>query len=341
MKAAVIRGRGTVELKDLPKPVIGVNEVLVRMRSCGVCGTDIEKFHGDYITQPVLGHEVAGEVEEVGADVQNVKKGDRVIVHHHISCRSCFYCKNGLETLCEAYPRSNLDPCGFAEYFRVPEALVKGETVYKLPPSMSFEEGSLVEPTACCIRALFKSGVKAGNSVAVFGVGPAGLTCVQLLKLHGTAPIFAIDVLDSRLQMASKIGADLAFDPAKEDVPARIIESTEGVGADYAIVATGNPRAIVEAVSSVRKGGKIVLFGSPARGVLVSLDLTRLFLREISIQSSYSTSESEMQMALDLIGTERIRPSQLITHRVPLERTVEALRLAESGKEAVKVIVEN
>jgi L-iditol 2-dehydrogenase len=340
MKAAVISGRGAVELRELPRPVIGVGEVLVRMRSCGVCGTDIEKFHGDYITQPVLGHEVAGEVEEVGADVQIVKKGDRVIVHHHISCRSCFYCKNGLETLCEAYPGSNLDPCGFAEYFRVPEALVKGETVYKLLPSMSFEEGSLVEPTACCIRALIKSGIKAGDSVAVFGAGPAGLTHVQLLRLHGTAPIFAIDVLESRRQMALKIGADLTFDPTTEDVPARVLESTKGAGADCAIVATGNPKAIFQAISSVRKGGKIQLFGSPARAP-VPLDLTRLFLREISIQASYSTSETEMQMALDLIGTERIRPSQLITHRVPLERIVEALHLAESGKEAVKVIVEN
>jgi len=300
----VLGGRGIVDLKDVPRPVIGVNEVLVRMRSCGVCGTDIEKFHGDFITSPVLGHEVAGEVEEVGTDVQIVKKGDRVIVHHHISCRSCFYCKNGLETLCEAYPRSNLDPCGFAEYFRIPEAPVKGETVYKLPPSMSFEEGSLVEPTACCIRALIKSGIKAGDSFAVFGVGPAGLTHVQLLRLHGTAPIFAIDVLESRRRMALKVGADLTFDPATEDVPARILDTTEGAGADCAIIATGNPKAVALAISSVRKAGKILLFGSPARAP-VPLDLARLFLRETSILARYSTSETEMQMALDLIGTEQ------------------------------------
>jgi L-iditol 2-dehydrogenase len=340
MKAAVISGRGTIDLKDLPRPTIGVNEVLVHMRSCGVCGTDIEKFHGDYITPPVLGHEVAGEVEEAGNAVQKLKKGDRVIVHHHISCRSCFYCKNGLEPLCEAYPKSNLDPCGFAEYFRIPEALVKGETIYRLPPSMSFEQGSLVEPTACCIRALVKSGIKAGESIAVFGVGPAGLTHVQLLRLLGTARIFAIDVLESRRQMALKIGANLAFDPTTEDVPARILEGTEGTGVDSAIVATGNPKAITQAINSVRKAGKILLFGSPARAPF-SLDLIHLFLREISIQTSYSTSETEMQMALDLIGTERIRPSQLITHRVPLEHIEEALHLAESGKEAVKVIVEN
>ncbi len=221
---------------------IGAGEILVHMRSCGICGTDIEKFHGDHITPPILGHEVAGEIELAGSDIEAFRKGDRVIVHHHISCRSCFYCKNGLETLCEAYPKSNLDPCGFAEYFRVPEPLVKGGTVYKLPASMSFEEGSLVEPTACCIRALRKSGIKAGNSVAIFGVGPVGLTHVQLLKLYGAAPIFAIDVLESRRQMALRLGADTTLDPVSEDVTRKVLDGTEGRGVDFVIVATGNPK---------------------------------------------------------------------------------------------------
>jgi L-iditol 2-dehydrogenase len=341
MKAAFVTGKGAIEIKDMPPPTIGADEILVHMRSCGVCGTDIEKFHGDHITPPILGHEVAGEIEATGSNVQTYKRGDRVIVHHHISCRSCFYCKNGLETLCEAYPKSNLDPCGFAEYFRVPESLVKGETVYKLPDSITFEMGSMVEPTACCIRALRKSRIRAGNNVAVFGAGPVGLTHVQLLRLYGIAPIFAIDMLKLRCQMASKLGADLTLDPNIEDVPETILAQTAGRGVDYAIVATGNPKAIQQAASSVRKGGKVVLFGAPKRGTLVSLDISRLFLHEITVESSYSTSEIEMQMALDLIRTQRVDPSQMITHRLPLERVIEALHLAESGREAVKVVVEN
>jgi L-iditol 2-dehydrogenase len=340
MKAAFIAGRGTVETRDIPRPTIDADEILIHMRACGVCGTDLEKFHGDHITPPVLGHEVAGEIESTGKDIQTFRQGDRVIVHHHISCRSCFYCKNGLETLCESYPKSNLDPCGFAEYFRVPKELVKGGTVYKLPDSMSYEEGSLVEPTACCIRALTKSGIKSGNSVAIFGVGPVGLTHVQLLKLYGASPIFAIDVLESRRQMASSLGANTTLDPTIQDTSRRIVDGTEGRGVDFAIVATGNPMAVQQATSSVRRGGRIVLFGAPARGTLVSLDLSRLFLQEINIQSSYSTSETEIQMALGLMKSARIQSSQLITHRLPLERVVEALHLAESGK-AVKVIVEN
>src|SRR3972149_4378070 len=337
MKAAVIAGKGIVELRDMPNPTIGAGEILVRMRCCGICGTDIEKGHGEHVTTPILGHEVAGAVEEVGKGIQALRKGDRVTVHHHISCRSCFYCKNGLETLCEAYPKSNLHPCGFAEFFRVPEPLVKGGTVYKLPPSITYEEASQVEPTACCLRALRKSGFKAGASVAVFGVGPAGLTHVQLLKLYGAAPIYAVDVIENRRDMALKVGADATFDPVTYDVPQEISRGTDGRGTDFAIVATGNPKAIQQAVASVRKGGKVTLFGAPARGTMVSLDVSQLFLRETGFQSSYSTSETEMRIALELIATGRIRPSLLFTHRLPLGRVTEAISLAESGKEAVKV----
>ncbi len=330
-----------VELRELPRPQVRSGDMLVHMRVCGICGTDLEKIHGENITPPVLGHEVAGEIEETGAQVRDFKKGDRVLVHHHVSCLSCLYCKNGLETLCEAYPKSNLDPCGFAEYFRVPETLVKGGAVYSLPGSMSYEEGSQVEPTACCIRALRKADVKAGSSVAVFGVGPAGLTHLQLLKLYGAAPIFAVDLIERRREMAVKLGADVTLDPSTDDVPKVISQVMSGLGVDYAIVATGNLKAVGQAFSSVRKGGRVILFGAPPRGALLSLDVSRLFLHEISFLSSYSTSETEMRMALDLIETKLISHSQLITHRLPLSRAVEAFRLAEQNSGAVKVIVEN
>lgn len=341
MKAAVISGKGIVELKESPTPKIGPGELLVHMRACGVCGTDLEKIHGEHITPPILGHEVAGDIAQIGEGVRGFKKGDRVLVHHHVSCRSCFYCKNGLETLCEAYPKSNLDPCGFADYFRVPSTLVEGGTVYRLPDSMSYAEGSQVEPTACCIRALRKAGVNAGNSVAIFGVGPVGLMHLQLAKTYGAAPIIAIDVLENRRDFAVKLGADEALNPTSDDIPTVVSSMTNGLGVDYAIVATGNLRAIEQAFSSVRKGGKVVLFGAPPRGAQLSLDVSRLFLREIKFESSYSTSETEMRMALDLIEKKRINPSKLITHRFPLARALEAFRLAEKGEGAVKVVVEN
>jgi L-iditol 2-dehydrogenase len=284
---------------------------------------------------------VAGEIDAVGDQIKGFKKGDRVIVHHHISCKSCVFCKNGLETLCEAYPKSNLDPCGFAEFFRVPATLVRGGTVYKVPDSLSFEEGSLVEPTACCIRALRKSGIRPGSCVAVFGVGPVGLTHVQLLKLGGASTIFAIDILEPRRRMAATLGATNTLDPTTQKAEQAILDGTDGQGVDHAIVATGSTKAFEQACRVVRKGGCVTLFGAPARGAMVSLDLSNLFLREITFKSSYSTSETEMRIALDLITQRRITPARMITHRLPLREVSKAFQLAADGREAVKVVVTN
>jgi L-iditol 2-dehydrogenase len=341
LKAAFIAGRGSIQLQEVPTPKIGPTELLVRMRACGICGTDLEKVHGDHITPPILGHEVAGVIEEVGRGIQGFAVGDRVAVHHHISCRHCHFCKNGLETLCEEYSKSNLDPCGLAESFRVPESLVKGETVYRLPDSMTFEEGSQVEPVACCVRALLKAGVKVGSTVAIFGSGPVGLTHLQLLNCFGAAQVFAIDIVKKRREYALKLGANLAFDPATDDAPRAISLLTGGLGVDLAIVATANLRALESAFGTVRKGGTVLLFGAPTRGSLLTLDMSRMFLREVRFESSYSTSETEMRMALALIASKRIRPSEIITNRLPLSRTTEAIGLADRAAEAIKVIVQN
>jgi len=341
MKAASIVERGNVELKEVPIPVIGAREILVRMRVCGICGTDIEKVHGHNITSPILGHEVAGEVVDVGCQVTDFAKGDRIIAHHHVSCRRCFYCKNGLETLCEYYPKSNLDPCGFAEFFRIPQALVNGGAVYKLPESVTFEEGSQVEPTACCIRGLRKTGIDPGTSAAVFGVGPVGLSYVQLLKLHGASPICAVDLIEERLQAAKRLGAEVTLTPTDDNPVEAIGAATDGRGVDHAIVATSNPKAIEQAVRSVRKGGHVLLFGVPARGSSLLVDLDDLFLREVSLQSSYSTSETEMRIALEMIKAGRFQSSSIITHRLELNKISEAFRLAESGSQVLKVVVHN
>ena len=330
-----------MQIRDVSTPEIGPEEILVGMRACGICGTDLEKVHGEHITPPILGHEVAGVVQEAGTEIKDFTVGDRVVVHHHISCRHCYFCKSGLETLCEEYPKSNLDPCGFAEYFRVPKALVKGGTVYKLPDSVSFEEGSQTEPTACCLRGLRKAGVSVGDSVAVYGVGPVGLTHVQLLKCFGAGPVYAIDVIKKRREFATKLGADLTFDPTTDDVPKTISLLTGDLGVDYAIVATANLKALESAFATVRKGGMVLLFGAPTRGSSMSLDLSKMFLREVRFQSSYSTSETEMQMAIQLIESKRVRPAVIITDRFPLSRALEALGLADKIGDAVKIMVEN
>ena len=341
LKAALIVGKGLVRLQDMPTPRIGPGELLVGMRACGLCGTDLEKVHGDSITPPVLGHEVAGVIEQVGAGIDGLRVGDRVAVHHHISCGHCYLCKNGFETLCDDYPKSNLDPCGLAESFRVPEQLVNGGTVHRLPDSMTFEEASQAEPVACCIRGLGKVGAKFGSTVAIFGMGPVGLSHLQLLKCFGASRIYAIDVIKKRREYALKMGADLTFDPVTDDAPKTISLLTDGLGVDLVVVATANLKALEAAFDTVRKGGTVLQFGAPTRGSLFTLDMCKMFLREVRFQSSYSTSEAEMRMALEFIASKRVRPSEIVTDRLPLSSTVEALALADRAADAVKVIVEN
>jgi len=340
MKAAVVGQNGGLELQDLPVPTISEAEILVRMRACGICGTDLEKVRGDAVTTSVLGHEVAGVVERVGKSVRGIEVGERVVVHHHVSCGSCYYCKNSFETLCESYPKSHLEPSGFAEFFRVSEILVNGGAVHRIMSELNFESASQVEPTACCIRALRKVGIKAGETAAVFGLGPVGLTLVELLRLYGVAPVFGIDVIEKRRTLAITVGANRTFDPRRDDVPNLIIAQTER-GVDCAVVATGNPKAIEQALQSVRKGGKILLFGAPARGTQLTFDVSRMWIREINFLSSYSASEPDMQMALDLIQQRRISPSTQITHRFPLSQISDAFHVAGIAEDAGKVIVEN
>lgn len=340
MQAAFIVSKGLVELRDVPTPKIGRSEVLVRMKACGICGTDLEKVRGDSITAPVLGHEVAGVIEQVGSRVDGLSVGDRVAVHHHISCGHCYLCRNGFETLCDSYPKSNLDPCGFAEFFRVPEALVQGGAVYRLPDSMTFEIGCQAEPVACCLRGLNKAAVRSGSTAAIFGMGPVGLTHLQLLKCFGASKVYAVDVIKKRREYAVKMGADLAFDPITDVVPNAVSLLTGGLGVDLAVVATANLKALESAFDTVRKGGTVLQFGAPTRGSLFTLDMGRMFLREVRFQSSYSTSETEMRMAIELIASKRVRPLETITDRLPLSRTVEAIALADKA-DAVKVIVEN
>ena len=341
MKAAVIAGKGRVELRETTPPDICPGDLLVTMRACGICGTDLVKVRGEHITPPVLGHEVAGVIERTGSSIEGFRVGDRVAVHHHISCQHCYYCKNGFETLCEEYPKFNLDPSGFATTFRVPAPLVKGGTVHSLPDSMSFEEGSQAEPVACCIRALAKLGVKAGFTAAVYGVGPVGLLHVQLLKCFGATRVYAVDVVDKRLDFARKLGADFTMDAAKEDVGKAIPSQNDGLGVDLAVVATANVKALESSFDTVRKGGVVLLFGAPVRGSTLTLDMSKMFLRETRLQSSYSTSETEMRLALDLIASKRINIFAMITDRLQLSNLVEAFERAGRGTESVKVIVEN
>ena len=329
---------GRLELAELPIPTVREGELLVKMRSCGICGTDIEKLSGEAITPPVLGHEVAGEVVEVGKDVKELSVGDRVFVHHHVACGSCHYCLEGSETMCPLFLRTNIEPCGFSEFFKVPRDNVRRGAVLKLPLEVGFEEATLIEPLACCLRSLFKSGLKAGQSVAVIGCGPVGILMAKAAKALGASTVIGIEVFQPRITLAKKVGACEVIDGSSSDAEEEVKRATGGIGADIVVVATGSPLAFQQAFKLVRRGGTVSFFGAPPKEAKIALELGKVFYDEVRIVPSYSTTENETTRALALIKGRSVKVSDLITHRYSLEKAIDAFETAMKG-DALKVVV--
>src|SRR2546421_3562335 len=240
MLACLINGPGHVEITEVPIPRLRHGEVLIKLAAAGICGTDIEKAHGAYGPGGILGHEVSGTIASVGDGVTDLRKSDRVIAHHHVPCYNCEYCQHGDHTMCDLFKKTNFDPCGLADYFRVPEANVTRGAVVRLPPEISFEEGSMIEPTACCVRALDRAEVRPGDSVLVMGIGPTGLTQIQLMRKMGVAVIIGADVLPHRLEKAQKIGARGAIKLTSFSASQHGTQLTP-FGGDLAILSSGDP----------------------------------------------------------------------------------------------------
>ena len=339
MKAVFVKERNQVSVDNVPSPGIGDGDVLVKMKACGLCGSDLEKIYGHYgMVSQRLGHEPAGEIKAVGKNVKDFKVGDRVFVHHHVPCYSCHYCEHEDYTMCQYYQKSNLDPCGLAEIFLVPEWNVSRGGIIKLPDSISFDEAAMIEPLACCIRAINKVNITNNDDIAVIGVGPAGIMHILLAKAFGANRVFALDINDFRLNFAKKMGAELAVNINKEE-SSIINDLTDGRGVDITIVSTGNTKALLHSLTLTRKGGEVVLFGVPPKDSKIQLDVNHMFLNEKKLIPSLAASEKETNYALELITSKQVDIKSIITHRFSLERTSDAIKCAYDAKDAMKVII--
>ena len=342
MIAAFVKGPSEVEIRTIEKPIVNSGDILVKMQACGVCGSDLEKIYGKY-SQPSmkLGHEPSGIITEVGKSVINFKKGDRVFVHHHVPCYSCHYCLHGNETMCKKYSETNLLPCGLAEEFVVPEWNVSHGGVIKIPDSMTFEEAAMIEPLACCVRSWKKVKVTKGDSVAIFGMGPTGMMHVMLSKVYGLSDIFCFDVTNFRLNFAKKFEITDSIKSTDSDAYKKILSKTQNRGVDVAVVATGNLDAVTQAIELVRKGGTIVLFGVPTRDAKLSVDMSKVYSKEITITPSYAASDSDTLDALKLIQEGKADVKSMITHKFDLADSHNALEYAQQGNDSMKIIITN
>ena len=343
MKAAVVKSNSNIEIKNIENQSVGPGDILVKMCACGICGSDVEKVFGKY-GQPSmrLGHEPAGIITQVGQEVSNFVVGDRVFTHHHVACYSddCHECSHGNETMCKKYYESNLEPCGLADEYIVPEWNVKHGGVIKIPDSMSFEEAAMIEPLACCIRAWNKVTYKNNDSAAILGIGPTGIMHAMLAKLYGFGKIFCLDLNEFRLDFAKKFEV-ITINSGNANALEQIKSETTNQGVDVAIVATSSLNALKDAISLVRKGGTIVMFGVPSKGANIELDMSEVYSKGLTIINSYAASDLDTKDAVDKISNKQINVSQLITHKYNLEECQQAFAHAKSGDNAMKIIISN
>jgi L-iditol 2-dehydrogenase len=340
MKAAVYHGHQDIRIEETPTPEINDDEILVQMKACGLCGSDLMDWYLQPRAPLVLGHEPAGIVAKKGKKVKNYIQGDRVFVHHHAACLTCHYCLHGDYTLCKQFHETNIKPGGFAEHFKVPAQNVQTDTL-KIPEQLSYEEATLIEPIACCVRAIKKCNIQTGDTVAVIGAGTTGLIHTALSKIYGATRTIISDLIDSRLRLAQEFGADVTVNPKNQDLKETAKAETEGRGVDVAIVTAPNLEAYKTGISICRKGGKLCVFAPTTPEKHLQISPKQLFFSELQIIPSYSASHLETRTALQLLESNRINVKRLITHRFKLPQTARAFKMALEMKESLKVIITN
>ena len=355
MKAAVYYNNHDIRVEELPKPTIGKGEILVKMKACGICGSDVLEWYRIKKAPLVLGHEMAGEIVEIGERMdffggkENGEKigisghgevankftvGDRVFVSHHVPCMKCGYCLNDLHTCCETLHTTNFYPGGFAEFIRVPEINVKLGT-YTLPENVSFEEGTFIEPLGCIVRCHRLVNMKRAKSLLVIGSGMSGILHIQLAKMIGVKRIVAADINPCRLQMATKFGADEGY------MADGSLHETLKEKFDRVVVCAGAPQALHNACKYIGKGGIVVPFAVPPPDVSVSLPLVDFWRNQITIMTSYGAAPRDLEESLELLKEKKIHVKEMITHRFPLAEAGKAFQKVVDGKDSLKVVITN
>ncbi|HEY4357597.1 MAG TPA: alcohol dehydrogenase catalytic domain-containing protein [Acidobacteriaceae bacterium] len=353
MQAAVYRGIDDVRTEELPVPEIGSGEVLVRIDTCGICGTDLKKIHtGSHSAPRVFGHEMAGTIAAVGENVRGFAVGDRVMAFHHIPCGQCFYCRKQTFAQCERYKlvgtTAGLGSAaggGFAQYIRVMDWIVgDGVTpagLIRVPDDIPFEQAAFIEPVNTCFKAVKLLNLEPDDTVLVIGQGSIGILLAALARQTG-ATVLTSDMYPERHAIAAKFGLDHPLD-ARGDVVAACKAATEGRGADVALAAVGSDRLIQQAMDAIRPGGRVMLFASTQHGE-APFDPAAVCMDEKTLMGSYSASVAIQQEGIDLVydgfRSRKLDLTQLISHRFTLDDAAEAIHLASNPQpDSMKIVL--
>ncbi|MEZ6090727.1 MAG: galactitol-1-phosphate 5-dehydrogenase [Pirellulaceae bacterium] len=341
MKAMLLTEYKKLEVTDLPTPDIGANDVLVQVKACGICGSDIHGYDGSTgrrIPPLVMGHEASGVVAAVGSEVDDLSEGTRVTFDSMVWCGKCHFCHRGQMNLCDNRRVLGVS-CGeyrrygaFAEYVAVPRHIV-----YALPESVSFEHAALIEAISVAVHAVERTPVSLGDTAVVVGSGMIGLLVIQAIKLAGCSRVIAVDINANRLRVAKSLGADVVINAAEEDVPARVAEWTDGRGADIALEVVGATATVKSAIDCTRKGGTVTLVGNVSPNI--ELPLQAVVTRELNVLGSCASS-GEYPACIRLLETGQINVEPLITARISLDDGPAWFeRLYNGAPEAMKVLI--
>lgn len=337
MQVAMYYNNNDVRIQEMPKPQISDGEFLLKMKACGICGSDIMEWYRIKKAPLVLGHEACGEIVEAKGDTKSFKVGDRVFVSHHVPCNSCRYCLGDNHTACDTLRTTNFFPGGFSEYIRVPAINVDRGT-FSLGENVSYEQGTFIEPLGCIIRGQRIAGLEADQHVLILGAGISGLLHLLLAKAKEAGRIFVTDIDEFRLKKAAQLGADLAIS-AKEDVPAYLKRVNNGRLADLVIICTSSFSAFKQALLSVDRGGTILCFAPTEPGIELPIPVNDFWRNGIKIVHSYGSSPQDLALALELLQRKVISIEDMITHRLDLSQASQGFKLFAQGKEALKVIL--
>lgn len=344
MKVAVYYSNDDVRIEERPVPHINDGEILVKMMASGICGTDVMQWYRQKKAPRVLGHEMAGEVVEIGKGVnslnslnglnRSLKVGDRVFVSHHVPCYNCRYCSDGNYTACESLHTGNYEPGGFSEYIRVPAQNVKYGT-FILPDSMTYAEAAMIEPLACVVAGQKQIEIKKGQTVLMIGSGMSGLMHIQMAKSKG-AKVIATDINKYRLAKALEFGADHVFN-ANEYSAEKLKEINKNNLAEHVIVCAGAKKAVEDAISSVDRKGEILFFAVPEGDI--NIPSPRFWRDEITVTFSYGAAPDDLKIAMEMIRLEAIKVKKMITHMIPLSDIQKGFKLVSEAKESLKVVI--
>jgi L-iditol 2-dehydrogenase len=345
MLAAVYRGVNDVRLETVPVPKIGPGELLLRVHTCGVCGTDLKKIgSGSHSAPRIFGHETSGVVAATGAGVKSFQPGDRVVVFHHIPCRQCYYCRHKTFAQCPVYKKvgctAGFEPSGggFAEYVRVMDWIVEQGTV-KIPDGVSFEQACFVEPVNTCMKGIEALRLLSGETVLSIGQGPIGII-LSVLASRAGANVITSDLYPERLRISKSLGFERTIDASTYDAVGSVRERTDGRGADAVVLAVGSNALIRPAMEAARPGGRVLLFAQTQRGEVV-VDPAAICVDEKTLVGSYSASVDLQAESVRFVMNREMDLEKLISHRFPLQDCAQALELAAHPQPAsMKIVIQ-